>query len=400
MADFLDDDIISSGSSIGPGDVVRTYADTYGGKALLALDGASYLRSAYPNIETFFPTLPGAGLTAADTSAISFGTSSRVRFSPKMIASNGSGVVIAASNNAGGTLSIIRSTDGGLSWSEVFNTGQSQECRGIHFCNNGYAYLFTSQNGNAPGHCFRSDDSGSSWNVYNINHSTAPVIDSAYDAVSDHLYVVYNTVASNLMTKTSNASTSSPVTSFVSASLVSAPIGITVQNVGATQTVVVVASNQSYYSQNGGSSWTTGGTLSGKLRQGQLMMENNILFACTVTNEVHKSTDNGASWVKVASPLDNEIGVNNFSYENGYLVVFSLGTTPDRLAVSGNNGETFDFRIDLDVINADLSRTVHVSPQGDLFLASQNKMAISVFDSNVFYLPDITSKYPEKIIAE
>lgn len=380
-----------------PGSIVRTYASTLDGKALLELNGASYLRTAYPNIESLFPHELGQGLAEADTSAITYGATEMTRYSPKMIDSDGTGLVIAAQSATDGSLGIMRSTDGGLSWAQAYHTGQSAECKGIHICQSGYVYVLIGNQGNSGVACYRSSDNGVNWSAFELAFVGENLVDSCYDPAIDTLFIVA-TNASNGLRRFQNASSASPTANTYNAPV--APKAITAYTKDATSYLFVKGSNNTsiYRSTDGGSFFSgISSTITGA--EGLLMSDNGVLFYSngSVTT---RSLDNGSTWANMPSPFSAGEALYNFTFENGLLVFFT-NTAEPKIIVSNDNGETYFGEVSIITNNGGASRSVHVTPDNDIILISSDSISTAINGvSTTFTLPVITSNYPDKIIAE
>lgn len=392
---------ISGGSSgLAAGDVIETYrTSSPSGVSYLPLDGSSYLRSAYSDVETLFPFVPGQGLTLADTSAITYGSTSRVRQSPKMIASNGSGTVIAAATRSDDALMIIRSTDNGLTWTEVFNTTQAVQCSGIHYCQNDYCWIFTARNGNAAGHAYRSTDGGATWAEQSINLNTNLQIDSAYDSDNDDIYIAYNTSSGNQGVRVNDASTVGRTFSNVSfGTLPASPVAVAADTTASVLTILVATSTGSIHSSNNGTSFSSIGSVGFTPEQGQLAILGDNAIACS-GSALRKSTDKGVNWTTLNTTLASG-GASTFTFENGYLAVTDDSESPDSLIVSSDAGNTFGDLIEMALTNP---QSLHISSNSALYTSTGlGDISLSIEDATVFYLPDLTSetKRPLKVVTE
>ena len=286
--------------------------------------------STAPSAPTGLTPTPGNTQVGLTWTAPADGGSAITDYKVEYQASNGV-IYVANINND----TILKSTDGGASWTDTTNGGAFNSPTGITTDSLNNIYVTNYNNT-----ILKSTDGGASW----TNTTNGGVFISPRAITTDSLNNIYVTnFGNNTILKSTNGGASWTNTN--NGGAFNFPTGITTDSSN-TIYVVNASNNTILKSTDGGASWTNttnGGAFNNPY--GITTDSANNIYVANINNDtILKSTDGGASWTDTTNggAFSGPFGVGASKW-----LTFSDGTsTTASTTVTGlSNGTSYDFRI-------------------------------------------------------
>ncbi len=201
--------------------------------------------------------------------------------------------LVYACGGSNGGFNIIKSTDGGLTWSGV-NTNNT---------NTMYKMYWTETNNcvvvGASGKFLKTTDGGSVWTTGTVTGSTAAL----YDIVKVDNNIYYATGTTGIFAKSTDGGSTFTnggqiaVTTFYSLNFKDANIGVALGSNGV-----------GYKTTNGGANWTLVDTYTSEVIRTSISI-NNVLLGGAYRSTLIKSTDNGSTWEGLTNSSRDMYGI-------------------------------------------------------------------------------------------
>jgi len=263
--------------------------------------------STAPSAPTGLTPTPGNTQVGLTWTAPADGGSAITDYKVEYQASNGV-IYVANINND----TILKSTDGGASWTDTTNGGAFNSPTGITTDSLNNIYVTNYNNT-----ILKSTDGGASW----TNTTNGGVFISPRAITTDSLNNIYVTnFGNNTILKSTNGGAS--WTNTTNGGAFNFPTGITTDSSN-TIYVVNASNNTILKSTNGGASWTNttnGGAFNNP--QGITTDSSNTIYVLNASNNtILKSTDGGASWTNTTNggAFNNPYGITTDSANNIYV---------------------------------------------------------------------------------
>ncbi len=261
-------------------------------------------RDAYAYKVTVFPAIPQWETQVSPTQT--------GLFSVKVVNAN---VVWAAGGNGSGTApAVIRTTDGGNTWSSATGNLSGVDLYCINAVDASLAWVGTGNLGTNPGKIFATTDGGTTWNLQAYPGTQTPFMDGVWFVDANNGYAMGDPPGSGnnrfIVLKTTNGGATWAHTT-------SEPLGGT-NEAGWNNSFSVTDVNHIWFGTNGAKIWrsTDGGTTWTSSPTGTTnsyavsFKDNSNGMAGFDTGLLQLSTNGGASWSSISSPATAMTGLS------------------------------------------------------------------------------------------
>lgn len=264
----------------------------------------------------------------------------------------GDGIVVAVGAKSSGTF--LRSTDYGLTWTQVGTSLSPTSMYGVATStSSGVTYTYA---GDDQGKIYRSTDQGATWSYVNT------LINAIYSVAVGSNGKVFFGGASRAITQGNTSSSSSFTTKALPGSS-SSELIYGVSTIDGTNVITVSSGGRSHYSSNGGSSWTLStayystslalSTTAGRSLYCVTMANRTIAYVGGASGAIYKTATGGVSWYQLTSPVSSDIRYQAISALDVNTVF--IASNNGRLFASYNGGISWSQQLSLGTTSTGLT---------------------------------------------
>jgi photosystem II stability/assembly factor-like uncharacterized protein len=204
---------------------------------------------------------------------------------------NDTGIAVIGSDSGGG--SILRTTDGGGSWTPVQPTTS-----GMHSV--WFADATTAYAAGDGGLIYKSLDGGATWAQLTVAVGTPPLSFRSIRCADATTCIVTKSQGDEVLRTTDGGTTWTPVTPSTEKVLAAA-------FASATRAVAVGLNGVTVVSDDAGQTWTRVGSALGGFFRVLRASSNSLAFALGDAGAIARTTDSGATWASVAAPTSERV---------------------------------------------------------------------------------------------